>query len=137
MIEKVGGEDFFLPEAQTYPQTLDKNIFLKLFIAQLENQDPLSPMDSKQFITQMAQLSTLEELTNLNANLFQMLQAQVISQAVQLIGFEAKAEDLDTGEVIEGKISGVEWKEGIPYLLMDDRYVPLSYITKIYKEEAN
>lgn len=137
MIEKVGGEDFFLPEAQTYPQTLDKNIFLKLFIAQLENQDPLSPMDSKQFITQMAQLSTLEELTNLNANLFQMLQAQVISQAVQLIGFEAKAEDLDTGEVIEGKISGVEWKEGIPYLLMDDRYVPLSYITKIYKEEVN
>jgi len=137
MIEKVGGEDFFLPEAQTYPQTLDKNIFLKLFIAQLENQDPLSPMESEQFITQMAQLSTLEELTNLNANLFQMLQAQVISQAVQLIGFEAKAEDLDTGEVIEGKISGVEWKEGIPYLLMDDRYVPLSYITKIYKEEAN
>jgi len=137
MIEKVGEEDFFLPEAQTYPQTLDKNTFLKLFIAQLENQDPLSPMDSKQFITQMAQLSTLEELTNLNANLFQMLQAQVISQTVQLIGFEAKAEDLDTGEVIEGKISGVEWKEGIPYLLMNDRYVPLSYITKIYKEEVN
>jgi len=95
MIEKVGGEDFFLPEAQTYPQTLDKNIFLKLFIAQLENQDPLSPMESEQFITQMAQLSTLEELTNLNANLFQMLQAQVISQAVQLIGFEAKSDKLE------------------------------------------
>jgi len=137
MIEKVGGENYSLPETQTYSQTLDKNTFLKLFIAQLENQNPLSPMDNEQFITQMAQFSTLEELTNLNTNFSLILQAQVISQAVQLIGFKAKAEDLDTGEVIEGKISGVEWKEGIPYLLMNDRYVPLSYITKIYKEEVN
>ncbi|WP_258921671.1 flagellar hook capping FlgD N-terminal domain-containing protein [Heyndrickxia coagulans] len=50
---------------RTGSKTLDKNAFLKILIAQLQNQDPTNPMDDTQFVSQMAQFSSLEQMTNL------------------------------------------------------------------------
>lgn len=49
--------------------TLDKDAFLKMLLTQLQNQDPLNPMDNTQFAAQMAQFSTLEQLSNMNTQL--------------------------------------------------------------------
>ena len=48
---------------------LDKDAFLNLLVTQLKNQDPLNPMEDKEFIAQMAQFSTLEQMQELNKNI--------------------------------------------------------------------
>lgn len=48
-------------------QTLDKDSFLKLMMVQLQNQDPLEPMDNSQTIAQMAQFSSVEQLSNISS----------------------------------------------------------------------
>jgi flagellar basal-body rod modification protein FlgD len=54
-------------QTSTATKTVDKNDFLKLFVTQLQYQNPLSPMDSTGFTSQLAQFSSLEQLTNINA----------------------------------------------------------------------
>lgn len=46
----------------------NESTFLTLLVAQLQNQDPMSPADSTQFVTQLAQFSSLEQLQNINTN---------------------------------------------------------------------
>lgn len=57
---------------------LGRDEFLKLLVAQLQNQDPLSPMDGKEMAVQLAQFSSVEQLMNLNEN----IQAQTAANAV-------------------------------------------------------
>ncbi|GFO53347.1 basal-body rod modification protein FlgD [Geomonas sp. Red276] len=52
---------------------LNKDDFLKLFVTQLQNQDPLNPQDSSQFISQLAQLTQVEQAYNTNTNLQSLL----------------------------------------------------------------
>ncbi len=60
-------------QAGTSPATnkteTKKNEFLQLLVAQLKGQNPLDPMDGTQFVSQLAQFSSLEELTSINATL--------------------------------------------------------------------
>jgi flagellar basal-body rod modification protein FlgD len=75
-------------------QSMGKEDFLKMLVAQLKNQDPLNPMSGTDFATQLAQFSSLEQLTNLNTgitNLGLYQQSQSNLQAVNLIGKEVTA----------------------------------------------
>jgi flagellar basal-body rod modification protein FlgD len=78
--------------------TLGKDDFLKLLVKQLQNQDPMNPLDSSQFATQLAQFSSVEQLANINSNLeasisTNQLMAQSIgnSMASSMIGRDVKA----------------------------------------------
>ena len=61
------------------PNELGKDQFLQLLITQLRYQDPISPVDDKEFIAQMAQFSSLEQMQNLNTNMRMMLCSKLTS----------------------------------------------------------
>ena len=68
---------------------LGKDEFMNLLVAQLQNQDPLNPMDSTAFTSQLAEFSSLEQLSNVNENLeyLKMYQSSINNaQAVSFIG---------------------------------------------------
>ncbi|MGD6816164.1 flagellar hook assembly protein FlgD [Metabacillus sp. 113a] len=70
---------------------LGKDEFLKILMTQLQNQDPLNPMEDKEFIAQMASFSSLEQMTNMNNTMQDFLKNQSGSKILQyssLIGKE-------------------------------------------------
>ena len=74
-------------ERQTGNGTLGKDDFMKLLIAQLQNQDPTNPMQDTEFIAQMAQFSALEQSMNLSASFEKFAEAQSQSQLIQYNSF--------------------------------------------------
>jgi len=65
----------------------DKEAFLKLFVAQVSNQDPLSPQDSDQYVQQMTQFSSLEQLMNLNKGVETLAIGQMSNNSQEALGF--------------------------------------------------
>ena len=73
----------FKQEAPKKNDSLDKGDFLKLMMAQLKNQDPLSPEKGSEFVAQLAQFSTVQGVQDLNTNFQNMTSSLKSSQALQ------------------------------------------------------
>jgi flagellar basal-body rod modification protein FlgD len=91
-------------QSATNPKgTLDKDGFLKLFIAQLTHQDPTSPMDTNESVNQMASFTMVEQITSMSASNAKIAQSLNTSSAVSLIGrtvtYVAADDTLKTGKV--------------------------------------
>lgn len=63
-----------------------RNEFLTLLVTQLRHQDPLEPVQQQDFLSQLAQFSTLEGIEGLNSNFSAMLAMQQLTQGAQLVG---------------------------------------------------
>ena len=87
-------------------QELDKDAFLKLFIEQMKNQDPLSPQDPNAFMNQMAQFSVMEQLQNLNTSIGQLIELQNVTEAASLVGRTVTVTG-DDGTDISGTVEKV------------------------------
>jgi flagellar basal-body rod modification protein FlgD len=85
---------------------LDKDGFLKMFVAQMQHQDPSSPQDPNESTAQMAQFSTLEQITNLAASNSKIAASLNTSSAVALIGRTVNYIDAD-GVTQTGKVDRV------------------------------
>ncbi len=88
------------PQNLRKPQNeLDKDAFLKLFVTQMRNQDPLNPDDSAEMAAQLAQFHGLEQMMNVNKNLEKMQSDEAIGRAVNLINFVGKEVKLSNGKL--------------------------------------
>ncbi|MBS6506857.1 MAG: flagellar biosynthesis protein FlgD [Paraclostridium bifermentans] len=130
------GTDIVMPGEET-----NKDLFLKLLVAQMSNQDPLNPQDPTQYVTQLAQFSSLEQMQNLNEGMEYLvgltngvLVNSAMSTASALIGKRIEAyapEEEDTEETnnvvkddekpddkktITGVVEGIKIENGIVYM---------------------
>ena len=85
-----------LNKPKEYTETLGKDAFLKLLVTQLKNQDPMKPMEDKEFIGQMAQFSSLEQAQNSNKTLKEQAAANTVGKYIT-----AKLKDPNTGMTAE------------------------------------
>ena len=114
---------------RTAQQSLGKDDFLKLLITQLSNQDPTSPMDNTAFIAQMAEFSSLEQMTNMNSNFEKMNSMLSSSQAVNTIG---KTVDIDLGDTnITGRVDAITYGEN-PQVKVGNMYYDMKQIRAVY-----
>ena len=80
--------------------TLDYNAFLRLLIAEMKNQDPTKPIDSAQYISQLASFSSVEQAVQTNAKLDALMTSSALSQAEGLIGRSVLSADGETAGTI-------------------------------------
>ncbi len=107
---------------------LGKNDFLNLLVTQLRYQDPLKPVDDKEFIAQMAQFSSLEQMQNMNGSMTK-------SQAFTLIGkvITATTTDDKTLEVnaVQGTVTSVKMKDGKTFVVVNNKDIDVDSITQV------
>ncbi|MES0127328.1 flagellar hook assembly protein FlgD [Mesorhizobium sp. M0029] len=85
---------------QTSKTAVDYQSFLKLLIAEMKNQDPTKPMDSTQYVAQLATFSQVEQSVQTNTKLDQIMQSSALSQADALIGRSITSADGNTTGVV-------------------------------------
>jgi flagellar basal-body rod modification protein FlgD len=112
-------------------QNLGKDDFLKILITQLSYQDPTSPMEDKQFIAQMAQFSTLEQMTGM-AKDFAKLTAMITgTEASSALG---KSVELLEGEkTIQGMVQAVTRGE-IPQVLVNGTFYDWNKVIRVFAQ---
>lgn len=114
-------------KTKEYTDTLNKDAFLKLLVTQLRYQNPLEPMDDKEFISQMAQFSSLEQAQNTN-------KIARINSAYGMVGKLISATiSTETGELQEvaGIVDSARIIGNEAYLVVDSKEVPYESVKEV------
>lgn len=141
---------------------LDKNAFLKLLITQLENQDPMDPQDNSEFVAEMAQFSSLEQMTNMNESLTKintlvsnMDTSVLVGQLSGMIGkgvewtkttesADEEGKPVVTSENLSGVITGVTMADGVTKIIVQSGsqqhtvdIADISHVYELTEDNAN
>ncbi len=111
---------------------VSKDAFLQLFVTQLQNQDPMSPLEGHEFIAQLAQFSSLEQLTSLNSSFEDNLKFQQLTGGSKFIGNKATYFDSASGRLDEGTIQGANTDGSTISVVIGNRNIPISDVTGVY-----
>jgi len=122
--------------SSTSPQdATGTDTFLKLLVAQLQNQDPTSPMDDQSFVTELAQFNTVEQMLGLKQAVTAQVNTQTTVEAVGMLGRTVTyaSPGLGGGPVTtnQGVVSGVNLVQGQAQLQIGTQQVPLSEVTAV------
>ncbi|WP_288584268.1 flagellar hook assembly protein FlgD [uncultured Treponema sp.] len=108
---------------------LGKDDFLKILIAQLSNQDPTNPLENTDFIAQMAQFSSLEQMTNMSQGFEKMTGLINSSEAQSMLG---KTVEVEAGDVaVKGQVEAAT-RGSQPQVFVNGMYYSMDKIKAIY-----
>ena len=124
-------DPFTLEPVKTGESTLGRNAFLSLLITQLQYQDPLKPMEDREFIAQLAQFSSLEQMQQVNANIGLLTLSSATSQATGYLGRTVTAQTPDDEGPFTGTVSAVKYVDGYPMLVIGEREIYPGYVQKV------
>lgn len=109
--------------------------FIKMMVAELQNQDPLNPMDNAQILQQMSQMQSLNSTEKLNTTLDAVLLGQNLSNAGSLIGKTIVGLN-DKGKDVTGEVESVTIVGGVPRLIVGEESISLNNVRLILPPEA-
>ncbi|MBT2485042.1 MULTISPECIES: flagellar hook assembly protein FlgD [unclassified Microbacterium] len=111
-------------------KTLDAEVFLKLLVTQLTNQDPSSPMNTNEMISQTTQLASMEQLTALANTSTENFALSMRQTAAALIGHEAQYVDA-AGVTQKGIVTSVSYAGAVPLVTIGDVAIPLDKVSGV------
>ncbi len=115
---------------------LDRDSFLQLLVLQLQNQDPMEPVDNSQMLAQLAQFTSLEQMNNLNENFVDLSgnvdQLNFISGS-SMLGRQVRGIDLD-GKPRQGRVDGIHLDGSVVVLSVDGGQMSMAGVTAIADE---
>ena len=112
-------------------QNLGKDDFIKILITQLTHQDPTAPMEDKEFISQMAQFSSLEQMTNMAKDFSRLADLLSGTEASSALG--KSVELTEGGQSVQGVVKAVT-RGGAPQILVNGTYYGWDQVSKVYEE---
>jgi flagellar basal-body rod modification protein FlgD len=112
---------------------LSTDQFLKLLTTQLQYQDPSNPISSQDFLSQLAQFSTLSGVQTLNTNSSNMLMLQQMTQGANLIGRTVSYQAPNTKGPQQGIVTSINVQNGALNLVVQGTNVPISQLQGIVK----
>lgn len=126
---------------------LGKDDFLKILMVQLQNQDPMNPMQDKDFIAQMATFSSLEQMTNMSKSIDQLVQMESQTSLIafhEFVGKEVTWHQVDENEqgeesVTEGKgrVKTVQFMgDTVKFILEDGTILSPANISEVSRQEG-
>lgn len=121
--------DAELREGRIANHELGKDDFLKILITQMSNQDPTSPLENTEFIAQMAQFSSLEQMTNMSQNFEKLSVMMHSSEAASMLG---KNVELDLGDTTTSGLVEAVSRGASPQVKVGGMYYDMNKIKTVY-----
>lgn len=109
------------------PNSMDKDMFLKLLVTQMQYQNPLEPTDNQEYMAQLAQFSTLEEMQNLGSTISGGQMMSLTGQYV-ILNVPDSAGNISQ---VSGLVDYVTVKEGETYFHINDQYYKSDYLDSV------
>jgi flagellar basal-body rod modification protein FlgD len=118
-------------EGRTPQQNLGKDDVLKLLITQLSYQDPMAPMEDKEFIAQMAQFSSLEQMSAMASDFNRLTNLIAGNEATVALG---KSVELFEGDqLVQGTVKSVS-RGDAPEIMVNGNFYPWDKVTRVFEE---
>jgi flagellar basal-body rod modification protein FlgD len=128
--ETTGASLYSTTPVRTPKQTLDSETFMSLLVAQLRNQDPSSPMDTNQMISQTTQLAMMEKITAMSETTDENFSLQMRTAAAALVGQSVTYTDA-AGKSVTGIVSAVSYAGAVPQVTVGTVSVALDAISGV------